>query len=602
MATKVLPAFDISLLVVVAVSTRVFAADTERPESWLRSGELGPAPQRATNILPLSDQSNKGNWTKYEPLSDEFEAVELDLNKWWPKNPKWLGRQPAYFHPGNVRLSGGELHLTMRKQEVPEMPKDRGYHTYTSAAVQSKTKVKYGYFEIKARPMKSHGSSSFWFYDSAAEWWTEIDVFEIGGGAGGFERKYNMNVHVFKTPTEKRHWSVHGAWVAPSNLADDYHVYGLEWDNKKIKWYFDGVLVRWVQNTHWHQPLTLNFDSETMPEWFGLPRDADLPSTYSIEYVRAWKRIETTTGAEQTALTAVPLFSDMTFRQGFLLSYPNVSQGRRAEAVLDFGKEGSTPAWRLCQWGTSHSLAGAPCVQFDSGLVGYENKAKRVAVAEATSDSSDLLLEVKGAAEYRPDARKYGQSWPHLLIEQDAVNLCPLDELEELRFRVGMRLLHVYNHMKKDEYDPRLHAAQFQMFFIVKNTNSKSKDYGDYFWFGVPFFDSRHDIPPAYMAKDAGKDDATGKFIYTIAGSEINNTPLKDRDWVTLGKDLLPYIKGGLKEATQRRFLISSDPKDYAVVNMNLGWEIPGTFDAAIQIKGLSVTAVVEDKSNVLVE
>jgi hypothetical protein len=99
-----------------------------------------------------------------------------------------------------------------------------------------------------------------------------------------------MNVHVFRTPTEKKHWSIHGEWIAPSNLADDYHIYGLEWDKDKIKWYFDGVLVRWLENTHWHQPLTLNFDSETMPKWFGLPKDNDLPSTYSIEYVRAWKK------------------------------------------------------------------------------------------------------------------------------------------------------------------------------------------------------------------------------------------------------------------------------------------------------------------------
>jgi hypothetical protein len=37
------------------------------------------------------------------------------------------------------------------------------------------------------------------------------------------------------------------------------------------------------------QPLTLNLDSETMPNWFGLPRDQDLPSTFRIRYVRAWK-------------------------------------------------------------------------------------------------------------------------------------------------------------------------------------------------------------------------------------------------------------------------------------------------------------------------
>ncbi|MBC8471987.1 MAG: family 16 glycosylhydrolase [Planctomycetes bacterium] len=225
-------------------------------------------------------------------MSDEFEGARLDPNKWHPVNPKWLGRQPAFFYSGNVSVSDGKLHLIMKKQEVPEMPKEKGYHTYTSAAVQSKTKVKYGYFEVKCRPMKSHGSSSFWFYESSPELWTEIDVFEIGGAAPGFERKYNMNVHVFRTPTENKHWSKHGVWAAPSNLADGYHVYALEWNKEKITWYYNGVPVRWIENTHWHQALTLNFDSETMPKWFGLPKDKDLPSTYSIEYVRAWKKRE----------------------------------------------------------------------------------------------------------------------------------------------------------------------------------------------------------------------------------------------------------------------------------------------------------------------
>jgi len=266
------------------------SAEATRPESWVQESVLGPTPERVTEGLPLSDQGNAGRWIEYAPMTDEFRGGALDPDKWWPKNPGWLGRQPAYFWPGNVTVSEGKLHLAMRKEEVAEMPRDKGYHTYTSAAVKSKGRVKYGYFEIKARPMKSHGSSSFWFYDSTPEEWTEIDVFEIGGGSPGFERKYNMNVHVFKTPTEDKHWSSGGAWIASSDLADDYHVYGLEWDQDKIKWYVDGLLVRSVENTHWHQELTLNFDSETMPEWFGLPQDGDLPSTYSIEYVRAWKR------------------------------------------------------------------------------------------------------------------------------------------------------------------------------------------------------------------------------------------------------------------------------------------------------------------------
>lgn len=268
------------------------AAENTQPENWVRVGDLGSKPLRSTDALPLSDQANAGHWRAYEPMSDEFATDALDPNKWWPRNPDWLGRKPAYFEPTNVKVSDGKLHLTMRQQEAAAAFNDKGYHTYTSAAVKSKTKVLYGYFEIRARPMRSHGSSAFWFYDSTPEWWTEIDVFEIGGGAPGFERKDNMNVHVFRTPREQKHWSVGAVWVAPFDLADDYHVYGVEWDKNRIQWYFDGVLIRWVQNTHWHQPLTLNFDSETMPEWFGLPRETDLPSTYSIEYVRAWRKAE----------------------------------------------------------------------------------------------------------------------------------------------------------------------------------------------------------------------------------------------------------------------------------------------------------------------
>jgi len=280
----------ISISLSVLISISAFAAEKKQPSSWIRVGEFGPKPKHITNGFPLSDQSNRGHWKKYELMSDEFEGSGLDSDKWFPKNAKWLGRKPAFFYSGNVSVSGGKLHLMMKKQEAPLMPKDTGYHTYTSAAVQSKTKVKYGYFEVKCKPMKSHGSSSFWFYDNMPDLWTEIDVFEIGGGAPKFEKKYNMNVHVFRTPAEKKHWSMHGEWIASSNLADDYHVYGLEWEREKVKWYFDGVLVRRVENTHWHQPLTLNFDSETMPKWFGLPEDSDLPSTYSIEYVRAWKK------------------------------------------------------------------------------------------------------------------------------------------------------------------------------------------------------------------------------------------------------------------------------------------------------------------------
>lgn len=271
------------------------AAGDKRPvKMWTRSGPLGETPARVTDAYPLSDQRNSGGWEKHGPLSDEFDGRDLDLKKWTRGMRWWKGRQPAFFSDANVTVSDGKLHLVMRKEKLPPELEKLGYRDYTSAAVHGNERVCYGYFEVRAKPMNSAGSSSFWFQEG--DWKgpprlvTEIDVFEIGGKAKDKERKYHMTLHVSEPPDGRNHWSVGDAWDAPWRLADDYHVYGLEWDRDELKFFVDGVLVRTVENTHWHLPLYLTFDSETMPGWFGMPEDADLPSTFSVEYVRAWRK------------------------------------------------------------------------------------------------------------------------------------------------------------------------------------------------------------------------------------------------------------------------------------------------------------------------
>ncbi len=265
--------------------------DEKQFKEWTLAGPLGQTPAHVTDALPLSDQQNKSDWVKFEPMSDEFDGPALDTNKWHVGLEWWKGRPPAPFLAKNVTIQGGQLHLTMRKEKLPPEFDPSRYHDYSSAALHSRARTAYGYFEVSARPMNSAGSSAFWFQqDATPNWRTEIDVFEIGGNANGFERKDNMNVHVFETPDEKRHWDRHGEWLAPWRWADAFHVFGLEWNADEINYFVDGVMVRRVPNTHWHQPLYLIFDSETMTGWFGMPADADLPSTFTVEYVRAWKR------------------------------------------------------------------------------------------------------------------------------------------------------------------------------------------------------------------------------------------------------------------------------------------------------------------------
>ena len=233
------------------------------------------------------------DWTFNAQFSDEFNQSQLDSEKWFDTNPTWLGRQPAKFCKENVYVKDGKLCL--RADVAPEgyyseADKQKGFHTFRTAAVKSKNTVLYGYFEVRSKPMNSTASSSFWFYDSTPEIWTEIDVYEMSGKHPHYGNLYLMNAHVMYTPTIKEHFAKAENWKFPFHPADDFHVYALEWTKDHLKWYVDGQCVRELKNEYWHQPLTINFDSETMPDWFGLPDPKDLPSVFEIDYIRVWQK------------------------------------------------------------------------------------------------------------------------------------------------------------------------------------------------------------------------------------------------------------------------------------------------------------------------
>jgi beta-glucanase (GH16 family) len=271
-------------------------ADPPKPQEWTLQGPLTNPPPQTNPALPLSDQANKGQWTLDPQFSDDFKEPSLDLTRWhlMPTSPgDWTGRQPALFYPPNVTVTNGELRVTDRRGDVPEMDKypNRGYVGYTTGYVQTQQLSGYGYYEIRAKAMPSAFTSAFWLANAEDPVnRTEIDIFEIGARAHGFENAYNMHAHVWSTPqAPKQHWAVGSAWQAPWKLGDDFHTYGFEWNKNKLFWYVDGVLVRSQQNTNWFFPMHIIFDSEPMLDWFGVWRDEDLPSTFEVQYLHVWR-------------------------------------------------------------------------------------------------------------------------------------------------------------------------------------------------------------------------------------------------------------------------------------------------------------------------
>ncbi|HEY6739061.1 MAG TPA: hypothetical protein VI076_09440 [Actinopolymorphaceae bacterium] len=296
-----------------------------------------------------------------------------------------------------------------------------------------------------------------------------------------------------------------------------------------------------------------------------------------------------------SASTARPdLFSDPRLRHGVHLMPVTPSDVPRE--VLDFGRQGGTPRWRLAEWWTRHSIAGTPVRHYRPGSVegttlggvGYESPGKRV----IRGHDGQLWLEAMASAEYdRP--RRSGEAWPHLLIEQvwglDGVRLA---DLAKLHFGLTLRIGRLENRMAPADYDPGLHAAQVTAYFTIQNRDEDSPDHGSLVWFGVPVVDNRHDIPPAYYAEDSGHTGQTNQFIATMPGTEFWDRSVKDGRWHTCRADLVPYMRHAFAVAQERGYLPRTRLEQLRLTTFNLGWELPGTFDVALQLKPISAVPV----------
>lgn len=280
------------------------------------------------------------------------------------------------------------------------------------------------------------------------------------------------------------------------------------------------------------------------------------------------------------------LIGDPHFERGCILNEPQADSGRHVEYGTIAGvRQDGKPVWGLAQWASKEKLSPDLPESLPSGALCYRNAAKAVTFGRTGTDDADLTLEVIGRNEYGRRLRKADEPWVHLLVEQGFENPPALTALSEVRFRVSVRLKNI-RRWDEPGYQPGLHAASFPIFISVQNKNRESTGYGQLLWFGVPVYDDRAVMPTSYQALDPG----TGMFIYAPDGKEFTGRSVHDRDWVTIDTDVLPLMREGLKAAWERGFLKDSQSlADYHIVGMNLGWEVTGIFDVAMQLRDLSL-------------
>ncbi len=296
--------------------------------------------------LPQSDPDNSGDWRLNLSVSDEFNTLEIDEERWYivgefkdgepfykhpdkPKKKVWKGRAPSQFSGRNYRLEDGKLKLEVRwepdfpfSKEIhkPVFGEAMPYENITTACFIGRKYFKYGYIEIRSKAADAEVTSAFWSMGDKLE----FDFFEMYGD-GRAKGKEHLDSELWWSIRDWEHLRGKPSYTERKDMgfrgADDFHVYGIEWDKNGIKYYIDGQLFSSVtaeEATNWAKenrdvdenydayvatkPISIWLDNEIFP-WHGIPQSKqDLTQNgtqeqkdggfmdYEIDYIRVWQK------------------------------------------------------------------------------------------------------------------------------------------------------------------------------------------------------------------------------------------------------------------------------------------------------------------------
>jgi hypothetical protein len=263
--------------------------------------------------LPLSDSGDSGGWTLIESVSDEFNSNSLDRSKWinlgqdGNYHGEWKGRAPSQYDPANITVKDGFLSIASKWNPDFKFSDSLFNGTsygkpapVTTAAIITKAKFKYGYLEMRCKAADGPVSSSFWTTGKDGE----IDVFEHFGdnpGNPNSAHRYHTSFHDWRkgSPTfGKRIWE--NDHRLGFKVAENFHVYGLDWTPDRLGIYLDGRLIRtvtkqelgdkWIATNEqkiWIDSET--FDWEIKPDQLKEVAFARNPE-FIVDYCRVWQR------------------------------------------------------------------------------------------------------------------------------------------------------------------------------------------------------------------------------------------------------------------------------------------------------------------------
>jgi len=280
---------------------------------------------------------------------------------------------------------------------------------------------------------------------------------------------------------------------------------------------------------------------------------------------------------------AISFLRDPSFSKGFAVHGPKHEDG--IIAYLPGVETEESAVWGIAQWGCyKHPITyQTPLKTFPHDGFICENETITIT---ANPDNSYVRLELRSTEEFCGHVRQHGEDWPHLLITQHKIHeFTPfLSNLDSLNFHCKLRLDYCEQHIKPEAFNPGLHGAQVHQFITVEDFQT-----GDFIWFGIPFFDNRQAKFAGYCGIDSGKSDASGALIIINPLTEFTSKTPGNGNWIAYNRDILPLIFNALELAKTKNIMLNAKPENMKVTSTNIGWEMFGDFNGAVEIKEMSI-------------
>jgi beta-glucanase (GH16 family) len=265
-----------------------------------------PRPQATAPSSSLA-QSSAGKWVL--TWSDEFDEPDgsaPDPSKWTfvTGGNGWGNGELEYYtsRPKNAQIEDGNLIITAEKEDYTGS--DGVTRNYTSARMQTMGKFAqaFGRFEARIKIPSGQGIwPAFWMLgaDMPTAHWPgagEIDIMENIGREPG-------TVHgTIHGPGYSGPKAIGSPYSLPSGrFADDYHVFAIEWEPNRLRFYVDDHLyesrtpadlptgTKWVYD----HPFYILLNCAVGGHWPGDPDDTStFPQKMLIDYVRVYKKAD----------------------------------------------------------------------------------------------------------------------------------------------------------------------------------------------------------------------------------------------------------------------------------------------------------------------